>query len=718
MYRFKCKKILMIICIITFCVLLSNTCYADELELEKSNINYQEGGSDTIVTNVSEAAIGKYSYNKIPSILDDLIEIRSAYSLQSIGASYSDPYYNIADDKTINIRDQKTTGLCWIIPAMISMEVNMQLSNQVNSIPELSDRHCEYATSRYSFVDGENKYGYDRRAGDGGRPIYAFRYLTNGKGAVLESDMPFEDNSNNISLSDLDKEINQIATGFEILPVINKQYDSQGNVTYYDEVGRPITEEEVKALRNIIKSHIINYGAISTTTYSDSSRPYHYDNTSNIRKAKAYYNDDEDTVANHGVTIIGWDDNYSKDNFNSSHKPAKDGAYIVMDSYGNDIHNNGIYYISYDDILVEYNLIGVTGTSTKDYDNLYQNDFYGASYTVGTKTYDEGYLASVFERDKTQAEYLEYVGISSTNYAQYEIYVNPKGSSLNSSFLVKVAETAELMPGYTRISINPIKLESNHFAIVIKQKSNEGEGFYFPLEIPIPNTPYSYATGTEDASYMSYDGKNWKDIKEVKITNYDMTQADTCIKGYTTKKIEDNTDTTDTTDTTTDPIETVNDTTDTTDTSDITDTIDISDTTEEPYEFSLKTTKYAIHDSYLWKIEPNTSIEVMMESITNNAKTISVLDVNNNAILDSKTIVTTGMTLIFNNEVRYKLVVRGDVNCDGKVTLTDISKLVFHYNEYEEYQLVDAPLKAADMNYDGKISLTDLSQLVFYYSSF
>ena len=75
------------------------------------------------------------------------------------------------------------------------------------------------------------------------------------------------------------------------------------------------------------------------------------------------------------------------------------------------------------------------------------------------------------------------------------------------------------------------------------------------------------------------------------------------------------------------------------------------------------------------------------------------------------------MTIIFNGEITYKLVVRGDINGDGKVTLTDISRLVFHYNEYEEYQLTDAPLKAADMNYDGKISLTDLSQLVFYYSS-
>ena len=73
----------------------------------------------------------------------------------------------------------------------------------------------------------------------------------------------------------------------------------------------------------------------------------------------------------------------------------------------------------------------------------------------------------------------------------------------------------------------------------------------------------------------------------------------------------------------------------------------------------------------------------------NNAKTISIVDKNNQSITDSKATVTTGMTIIFNGEITYKLVVRGDINGDGKVTLTDISRLVFHYNEYEEYQLIN-----------------------------
>ena len=141
MYKSKFYKVGLLLFSILFIVILTNNVYAeDELELEMSSTK-SDDISSTIVTNISESTIGKFQYNKIPSIVDDLIEIRSAYSLQSIGASYSDSYYSIADEKKVNVRNQKNTSSCWIIPAITSMEVNMQLSNQTNDIQQLSTRH-------------------------------------------------------------------------------------------------------------------------------------------------------------------------------------------------------------------------------------------------------------------------------------------------------------------------------------------------------------------------------------------------------------------------------------------------------------------------------------------------------------------------------------------------------------------------------------------------
>lgn len=37
---------------------------------------------------------------------------------------------------------------------------------------------------------------------------------------------------------------------------------------------------------------------------------------------------------NHAVTLVGWDDNFAKENFNSSCNVTSDGAWIVRNSWG------------------------------------------------------------------------------------------------------------------------------------------------------------------------------------------------------------------------------------------------------------------------------------------------------------------------------------------------------------------------------------------------
>ncbi len=91
---------------------------------------------------------------------------------------------------------------------------------------------------------------------------------------------------------------------------------------------------------NAIKSEIQNYGrAVSCTFYADTSHPddetgvAKYINT----KTWAHFTYDNPGV-NHGVTIIGWDDNYSKKNFTNKlgKLPEGNGAWLVKNSWGSE----------------------------------------------------------------------------------------------------------------------------------------------------------------------------------------------------------------------------------------------------------------------------------------------------------------------------------------------------------------------------------------------
>ena len=67
------------------------------------------------------------------------------------------------------------------------------------------------------------------------------------------------------------------------------------------------------------------------------------------------------------------------------------------------------------------------------------------------------------------------------------------------------------------------------------------------------------------------------------------------------------------------------------------------------------------------------------------------------------------MTLKIGDNLEMSLIVIGDVNKDGRITVTDLAQLKFHY--IEKVLLEGNNLKAGDINGDGKVSLTDVAQL-------
>lgn len=440
--------------------------------------------------------------------------------------------YNLNDEIVIPIKHQGNTNECWAFSMISVLESN--ITKRTGKVSErFSERHMDYATSQ-TFTDGKNSIGFSREVGDGGNALIALGYATNGTGFVKNSDMPFENNENKIKLSSINKKASVKINDAKIFTSLYKYKDTTTSKTVvYNGVDTQYTDEEITAVRNHIKQYIMDNGALFTYTYANSKDYY---NNEDILKATAYYCDSKTAIPDHAVTIVGWDDDYAVSNFNEKHRPQNPGAYIILNSYGNSVMNNGYYYISYEDSLIESSVVGISDTEDMDYSNIYQNDFYGYTnpYTLNDK--ETLYGANVFTRNTDKSENLDEVVICVPITTNIEVYVNPNGDSLDKNNLVKASiEKTAISETYNTVKFKtPIELTGNKFAIVIKYNVPSG-GVALGLELNYKtvlnkSTMFDCITAKEGESFLSLDANQWMDVNKLyKDTNI-------CIKGITTIK--------------------------------------------------------------------------------------------------------------------------------------------------------------------------------------
>lgn len=634
------------------------------LEWSSSESKNVENMPRTYGVELPTDVLNEISKSNITSILEN--RGSNVLKLQTVSALSTDDRYNLAEHIDVRVKNQMLTSECWAFALMSSLESNNLINR--GTTDDYSERHMDYATST-SFTDGTNELAFNRTVGTGGLSMVGLAYLTNGQGAVLESDMPFENNENNISISELDKDVVRVVTDYEVLPTIYKTKKTDGTLSYSDALGSSYTEDEVEAIRTYIKAAIIKYGAVATVTAGGHAE--YYSDPSNPMMSEAYFCDKYDIVRDHAITVVGWDDNYSRENFNENHRPTSDGAYIVLNSYGEESFNNGYMYVSYEDALIETDMYVIQDSKEKDYDNIYQYDEFGGMFAIGTTTQNKGYYGVVYERDESKTETLESVGITVEDYVNVEIYLNPNNGDMSQASLQLVGSTNDVLePGYHEISINSTELKGEEYAIVVKQYSETGK-FYITIETSCKGTVYNNVKASGN-SYVSFDGLEWNKVNDFTIAGLEMENSDVCIKAFT--KIQKD-------------------------------------------EVILASNLYKIDYNKIFKIEYNTSKTDFIKNIES-SYTMTILNSNGEDITDSEeeTVIKTGMKLKLDNGNEYTLIVRGDINCDGTITLTDLSKLVLEYNEKTGYRLQGIELDAGDLNCDGTITLTDVSQLLVIYS--
>ncbi len=239
---------------------------------------------------------------------------------------------------------------------------------------------------------------------------------------------------------------------------------------------------EIKAMNDLtgVKTLIKKYGAVAANYYhSAADEPYFYNYSTGAYFCPYQYD------YNHAIAIVGWDDNYSRDNFVI--KPSGNGAWIVKNQWGTSWGNNGYQYISYEDIPL-LTSAGQTNTAVAFNVAKKNNYTYNYQYDGGTAT-GEIYaanlgsftLANTFKAVGGSKEKLKAVGFGvwseGTKYS-IQIYRNSKkGKPFSGKKLLKKAQTGVISnAGFYTVKLKKaIKLKKGYtYTIAVKFSNSQG----------------------------------------------------------------------------------------------------------------------------------------------------------------------------------------------------------------------------------------------------
>lgn len=297
-------------------------------------VTMQEDGTDVFLLDEKGNAVSEEQFS-LDSSQEENISLPQKYDARE-------------ENLVTAVKTQGNTGCCWAFAAISAAETNLIKNGLADNSVDLSEAHLSWFGLRSltenkadpTYGDGiftENPFT------DGGNWCRSVFALARWSGAELEKNAPFDG-----------------------IPFIKVTYPEEDRYNSYAHLQNskyiPATD------RNGIKEAILECGSI-TASYYHSGSFLHY-----TELDEACYYQSTVTNTNHTVVIVGWDDNYNKDNFLRT--PEGNGAWLVKNSWGTNNDDSGYLWLSYYDTSLSY-FITFEMESADNYENINQYDGFG-----------------------------------------------------------------------------------------------------------------------------------------------------------------------------------------------------------------------------------------------------------------------------------------------------------------------------------------------------
>ncbi|MCC8056617.1 lectin like domain-containing protein [Cloacibacillus sp.] len=428
------------------------------------------------------------------SVAPDSMAIKSA--LATLPASY--------DLRTSMppVRNQYPFGNCWTYAAMAATEFNLIGKRLASSSDiDLSEWYLTYfayndeSSLKPGFTNSSDEAYYDA----GGSPWLAVALLSRGTGSVSGLKVATPVGSNDV-----------------YVPNVMEREWKLKNALYLN-----IDVQKAAERRQLVKETIMAYGVVLARFYWDDDA-FNKDNF-------AYYLRSDYSTVNHDITIVGWDDDYPKENFNDGNRPRENGAWLVRNSWGAGWGDKGYFHVSYEEGTL-CNVVVFDTVSAPVDEKIYQYDPLGLVGFLGERGKNEVYFANIFTAGAYESvNSVAFYTTAPDQPCEIKIYTGCDGSPVSGK-LARTASVTVKAPGYNTVELDaPVKVvKGEKFSVVVKTSSDLTD-FLVPGEYAL--SKYSEKASSERGqSWVSIDGG--VTFEDVSDPNTDAMNV--CLKAFAT----------------------------------------------------------------------------------------------------------------------------------------------------------------------------------------